>query len=161
MSNKLIKPWAHEICREAVRCVEICEKDPRYKIMMMTWHDPQTDGSCNVCAAGAWMAVALKIPISLYMAPPGLGGDGRKIAFAMSRLQFGEIKHGLEILGQVSYYRNTVMRRWNEETYYGVDPAQWKEGLLAIADYLEENFLGEEEKEEQVAHKESVQKVEA
>ena len=164
MNNKLIKPWAHGICREAVRCVGICEKDPRYDIDMGNWHQPRFGGGCNVCAAGAWMAVSLNIPADKDMRPHLLSGDAKVIALAMSELQFGEIKIPLELLGQEEYYRNTIIERdvkygYYRETFGVGGPKKWRKKLLKLADYLEDNFLGENK--ELAVQEESVQKVEA
>jgi len=148
MSNKLIKPWAHETCREAVRCVSICEKDSRYDVDMYAWHFPRKDGRCRVCAAGSWMAVTLNLCPRAYVCPWGLGHEIATISNAINGFCLSGLRLPIKILGQKKYYRNTIMDEWPDRLFYEDSPAKWKKELLKMADYLEENFLGEEKPQE-------------
>ena len=47
----------------AMEDIERVEADPRYKIDMGSWHEP--NGKCKVCAAGSVMAKTLKLPINV------------------------------------------------------------------------------------------------
>ena len=49
------------LLRVAVGDAKKCARDPRYTLVMATWHDPNygNRGSCSVCMAGAVMAQRL------------------------------------------------------------------------------------------------------
>lgn len=53
------------LLRIAVRDAMKCEKDPRFKLDMLSWVTPVGDGTCKVCMAGAVMVQRLAV------------GDGR------------------------------------------------------------------------------------
>lgn len=53
----------------AIDDVAKCSRDSRYEIDMGMWHQPQSNGSCLVCMAGAVMAKTMEVPVGTYSSP--------------------------------------------------------------------------------------------
>jgi hypothetical protein len=56
--NKELADKPSDLIEQALVDLEKTEKDPRYRIYMLSWHSPDMsgDGGCLVCFAGAVMA---------------------------------------------------------------------------------------------------------
>jgi hypothetical protein len=87
-----------ELIRLAVKDMQLCEADPRYKLDMRSWHRP-VEGACHVCMAGAVMAQTLTlspyIPINCSLNITGT------IDFQMRQLGVEEPSEQLRLLNKL------------------------------------------------------------
>jgi hypothetical protein len=58
----------HELIRQAVADLLLCDEDPDYSIQFYDWHTP-VESVCSVCLAGAYMAKTLKADRTLPLLP--------------------------------------------------------------------------------------------
>jgi hypothetical protein len=73
------------LLRLAVKDAMLLEKDPRYKLDMMTWHRPSLNGTCNVCLAGAVMACDLKAPLNAWLGASSF--EDRRLTAALELIE--------------------------------------------------------------------------
>lgn len=84
------------ILQRAMEDFELIEADPRYKINMGKWHSPPNGSKfCQVCAAGAVMAITMKVPLSVDFSPDELQEDDCTIE------DDGSIEHKLEFINEM------------------------------------------------------------
>ena len=84
----------HEILRIALDDLKVVEKDPRYVINMHNWHNAaKSSGACEVCLAGATLAVSMQVPTSSDRFPGHSAlpeGMAQKL-YALNALRRGEV----------------------------------------------------------------------
>lgn len=135
------KPSA--LIRVAMADLKKCERDPRYTIDMMQWHEfDEMENTCAVCFAGAVMAKSLKVADPLdsknYTDPFKFGGDTQRKLQALNQLRAGEIDNGLRLL-RVSRPAEVPMTIFVER--YENKPKQFHRQMEAMAAMLEGHGL--------------------
>ena len=58
-----------DLLKIAVKDLKKCKADPKYNIEMGLWHEPERNGKCSVCIAGAIIAKTLKTNIAEEKSP--------------------------------------------------------------------------------------------
>lgn len=82
----------------ALKDLELCEADPRYEVNMADWHEPDNDGTCYVCLAGAVMAKTCGAnPKERFDFSNFHGHTPRKLE-ALDAFRVGAVEYGLELL---------------------------------------------------------------
>lgn len=113
----------------ALRDLELCEADPRYRIFMGDWHQPFSETVCNVCLAGAVMAKTRNFPRSADIDNIDYVPDANKYR-ALDAVRVGDVDEALSYMGQVSIdYEPDVTR-------YSVNPRQFKADLRGVSKRL-------------------------
>lgn len=90
------------LLRLAVADAQKCEQDPRYRLDMDEWHDPDfdVDGKCGVCMAGAVMAKTLGVPFDRVVTPSTLfDSDSKMKLLAINQARVGNLRNALSFLG--------------------------------------------------------------
>lgn len=72
-----------DLLRTALGALERFEKDPRYVISMIDWHEPR-GGKCRVCLAGVMMAAAFQLDPGMYYTPHRFPYEIRRRLTALS-----------------------------------------------------------------------------
>lgn len=75
-------------------------RDPRYRIDMAQWHEPDEQGElCYVCLSGAVAANTLKLPPDRSLSWDQISDDASNKLTAIDDLRTGEISLAFETLG--------------------------------------------------------------
>lgn len=118
------------LIRVAVADLEKVESDRQYKVKMSSWHCPVA-GRCEVCLAGAVMAMSLGAPVGASCLPNGFEDEDRGLR-ALDYVRQGYVSVTLGVLG-VAW-----PKMWYEDvTPYKVSGPEFKTQLLGIATKLE------------------------
>ena len=130
-----------ELLELALNDLELCEKDPRYRIDMSDWHLTLTPhGVCSVCLAGAMLAKSTDWPIDetydLFC------GEHDTQVEAVDMLRNGSIGRALLHLGVISYgdeVPDGLSDVWVPN--YTFQPEVFKARLRSIVQLLQEYDL--------------------
>lgn len=126
-----------ELIRLAVADLKRSEADPCYRIEFGTWHDVTPSKICVVCLAGAVMAFSLDVPQLTTTSPQHFRPD---IRAKLSALDWGRrslMQHEMFSclgLGPDRSFDRII-------TPYGMDPLEFKNEMLKLADDLEKAEL--------------------
>lgn len=93
------KPSA--LIRLALGDLRKVEQDERYEVYMGDWHNPGMDGTCEVCLAGAVMAMSLGADIRAYSLPSDFHEQDQATTerlLALNQFRTGHINAGLTIM---------------------------------------------------------------
>jgi hypothetical protein len=122
---KNIKP--SELIELALHDLEVVESKPEeYVVKMNTWHTPALD-KCEVCFAGAVMAVSLKCGKKPYI--PNDFPEAKKFLTALDQFRSGHVMGGLNAMG--IYY--SAIRPYKYVSSYEESPADFKEDMRKLA----------------------------
>jgi hypothetical protein len=91
-----------ELIDVTVADVELCMRDPRYRWVPCSWHEP-VDNYCGVCLAGAVMAKSLDAPPDDMMFPNDYTGRDHVKLLALEGLRNGDISAALYIMCKIPY----------------------------------------------------------
>lgn len=126
----------------ALKDLELCEKDPNYRVNMHTWHGPANDMQlfgdapyCVVCLAGAVMAQSLEAPKENVFVPDDFKEDSRKL------VALDYVINGCTISALVCMEQKTDFPILVPITPYAEDPIQFKADLFKLADELQAEGL--------------------
>ena len=81
--------------RQALADLRKCEADERYVIEMGAWHEPISNGRCEVCLAGAVVAQRNGVPLNQVW-EPSIGED---MLDALNMFREGFLDEAFELLG--------------------------------------------------------------
>lgn len=133
----------------ALRDLEKCEKNPKYKINMRIWHSPEKrteDGDyipCNVCFAGAVMANTLKVKRSSSLNPSRFSKDVQYKLDALDEARVGHIENALKPFSnswnskKIEEYFHTHGYGFDVAIYYK-NPKKFKDDMRELATNLKE-----------------------
>jgi len=123
----------HELLRQAVADMLLCDEDPGYSFNMMMYFSPEIDGVCLICLAGAYMAQTLKVD---RVSPPRVFQMEEKsdlyfldiVRYEYTHENFEAIKEytGLD-LNPDTYPHPQVTVAGIEDTYILLERADWLE----------------------------------
>jgi hypothetical protein len=119
----------------AIKDLEKCEEDPKYKIDMSNWHDPFCD-VCRVCLAGAVMAQRLSCNSHTSVMPHHVGGVWQSRLIALNSFRMGHVRAGLSELGLDPNGFGT-----RKHAVYEVSPAKFKKQMIKLSKDLKEAGL--------------------
>ena len=124
-----------ELIRLALADLALCAADPNYRIDMYEWHNPQDDGVCQVCLAGAVMAKSLNAPPAAELYSSDFPENRKKIK-ALDAFQEGLVCGALAYLGHdLSNWGHGARDR--EITRYRADAGAFMADMRKLADDLE------------------------
>jgi len=126
------EPWT--LIRDAIKDLELQEKQEGVKIEMNSWHDPYGGGACHQCLAGSVMARRLGVDTGAVAFPDNFPDDVRDRLRALEELRCGAIGDAYVYLGLE--HPDTLPRDTCIPSYRD-DPDDFKESMLALADQLE------------------------
>ena len=121
--------------RQVAADLRAIEKCPDYRVDMHRWHDPDSDGVCSVCAAGASMARRFGVLPDCFSTPSSLEslGDGVSGKLrAIEELRTGDVRCAQAFLPSIP---ESVHDRCMP--LYKFDPEAWHKAWLALADEIE------------------------
>lgn len=88
-----------ELLEQALDDLELCMKEPGYKIDMKTWHTPGKT-KCFVCLAGAYLAQTCKVPRHISMFPSNINDEKLQMQlYALDLFRVGSVENALHDLG--------------------------------------------------------------
>jgi hypothetical protein len=122
----------------ALNDLEAVEAQPdKYRVNMLNWHEPQEDGICEVCFAGAVLANTIKLdPATDDWDVMESGQCATALMFALDDARRGDIRDALEQLG------TEVDGQFDRGvTPYRLDPAKFKAEMRKLASDLREEQL--------------------
>lgn len=123
----------------ALTDLEQVENDPRYKVSMLHWHEP--NGKCSVCLAGSVMARTLRAPLAEPLAPSDFGSNAQKLR-ALDDVRTGRIRFALfQISGKYSTPGIVDYAYLDEEPSYAHDRAEWWLHMQSIVGILQAEGL--------------------
>jgi hypothetical protein len=111
-----------ELIEVALRDLELCIKDPNYRVDMTTWHAPM-NGVCLVCLAGAVMAKSLGLYHKIDVSPSWyvIGEFNYRRLVALNSLRNGHMGEFLCRVGVVDFYGHrpdgTRLDAWIDELH--------------------------------------------
>ncbi len=136
---KNIKP--SELICLAIHNLEVIESKPeKYKVNMSDWHKPMiamiANSKCEVCLAGALIAITLHAPIDQHLTPIDFPKI-KNLLYAINEFRMGRINRGLDCMGiQNNPIKNTCNIKRYEE-----NPRKFKKQMLKLANKLQKNGL--------------------
>lgn len=130
------KPSA--LIRLALADLRAVEKSKKYVVNMGKYHGADLTGKCEVCFAGAVMAMSLGAAISVEMVPTDFPVATKRKLEALNYFRCGMIGSALAELG---LKRPGSLATSIQVDDYGVDPARFKKDMAELADHLERNGL--------------------
>lgn len=139
----------------AMTDLEKVEADPRYKVNMSKWHEP--NGKCSVCLAGSVIAKTLKVNPGNYITPYGQTLKDTEVVFsyetdkallALNSLRRGDILLALSRLGHWRPDTHTLPPRLDEpwvgerlDELSDSDREQWKLHMYDLIGILQAEGL--------------------
>lgn len=152
---ELLKPKAEKLSRhlptalrQAVADVGKLMNDPRYTIDMGEWHYPIANDLCQVCAAGAWVAVEMGVPPECSGSPSTMLDAGfehvRDMMQAINYVREGWFNNALKSVGVLGRHESIDEPEdwYGEELNFRGQPEfydSWAAAMLERAEWLEKN----------------------
>lgn len=149
MNNVILPKIPSQLIRLALVDLQRVENDSRYKVDMMTWHEPQIKDTyvlCSVCLAGSVMAKTLEVPVDHLSFPDASFVENGKALVALDYFREGLVTRALKCLGfGLTDERVVAFRREHPDEVsfaaYKLDPVKFKQQLQGLADHLERRSL--------------------
>jgi len=128
------EPWT--LIRDAIKDLELQEKQKGVKIEMGRWHTPYHygNGVCHQCLAGAVMSRRLGADTDAYIVPTSFPADVLARLDALDDLRGGHIGDAYSWLG---LERPSSIPERVFIPHYHFGPAAFKAAMLKLADRLE------------------------
>ena len=121
-----------ELIRLSLADLALCAADPKYRIDMGKWHEPNGH-VCEVCQAGAVIAQSLGAPRNASFHPEDFPEFAGKL-LALDQLRLGDVSEALEYLGR-PLSGDTALDR--AITPYNQDPGAFMADMRELAGDLE------------------------
>jgi hypothetical protein len=122
-----------QLIRLALKDLEEVEKNPSYKVYMSAWHQPQPEGPCLVCLAGAVMAQSLGVCSNNEYNPDDFEGHNRLAFMALNCFRLWEVAYGCSFLS----LKTKIIIPYNEKISYKEFPEEFKMKMENLAQLLE------------------------
>ncbi len=134
---KLLKRPSNFI-RQALRDLEVIENNPKYKVKMSNWHNP--NGKCSVCLAGAVMANTLGCKPNESAVPSDFPKEIRIRLQALDDFRIGWLNDAFRKLNidvPIDYQNEYDHFADIQIASYSSSRKQFKEDMHALADGLQ------------------------
>lgn len=101
-----------EIVKQAITDLELCEKDPNYRINMTYWHF-WNGRECLVCLGGAYISQTMKAPVNQTIIPD---------------------RYNAERFAMLAFLNGVRTKVESKGFYYAFDPDGFKKAILELTE---------------------------